>query len=104
MPIYEGADLTQNQSLLLLISFVLKQQLTDHALSDLLPNVISLETKYLFFKKFLHQKFVRHYFCEDCTFDYGANDQCDANKTCSCNVPQNVESAKIRKSFFPIGL
>lgn len=106
MPIYEGTDLTQNQSLLLLMSFVLKYQLTDHALSDLLsimnlhlPNVIP-ETKYLFYKKFQHQKFVRHYFCEDCTFYYGPNDQCDANKTCSCNVPKNVESAKIRKSFF----
>lgn len=36
-PIYEGADLTHNQSLLLLMSFVLKHQLTDEALNDFWP-------------------------------------------------------------------
>ena len=106
MPIYDGADLTENQSLLLLMSFVLKHHLTDQALNDLLtimnlhlPNVIP-GTKYLFYKKFQHQTYVRHYFCENCTFYFGPSDQCDVNKVCSCSIPKSVESAKISQSFF----
>ena len=55
--IYEGAKLTHNQSLVLLMSFVLKHKLMDQALGDVLtimnmhlPNVVP-ETKYLIYKK-----------------------------------------------------
>ena len=105
-PIYEGADLTHNQSLVLLMSFVLKHQLTDQALGDFLtimnmhlPNVVP-ETKYLFYKKFNHQRFVRHYFCDECFFYFGPNNKCGEDEVCSCHVPKNLESAKISKSYF----
>ena len=59
-PIYKDVVLTHNQSLVLLMSFVMKHQLTDEALSDFLkimnlhlPNVVP-KTKYLFYKKFNH--------------------------------------------------
>ena len=105
-PRYEGADLTHNQSLLLLMSFVLRHQLTDEALNDFLsimnmhlPNVVP-ESKYLFYKKFNHQAFTHHYFCGDCTFYFGPSNECGANKLCLCHVPNSVESAKLNKWYF----
>jgi hypothetical protein len=105
-PIYEGADLTQNQSLLLLMSFVLKHQLTNDALGDFLtimnmhlPNVVP-DTKYLFYKKFNHQGFVRHYFCANCTFYFGPSTEGDPNRQCSCDVPSSVDTAKVNKWYF----
>ena len=105
-PIYEGADLTHSQSLLLLMSFVLKHQLTNDALSDFLtimnmhlPNVVP-DTKYLFYKKFNHQGFTRHYFCGNCTFYFGPSTEGDQNRQCSCDVPSSVETAKVNKWYF----
>lgn len=104
--IYEGAELTHNQSLVLLMSFVLKHKLTDQALGDFLtiinmhlPNVV-LETKYLFYKKFNHQAFVHHYFCKECFFFFGPSTNCDKDKVCSCDQPKVLESAKRSKSYF----
>ncbi len=102
-PIYKDADLTHNQSLLLLMAFVIKHQLTDQALNDFLtimnmhlPTVVP-ETKYLFYKKFNHQAFTRHYFCGDCTFYFGPSEKCDADKVCQCHVPKSVDAAKTNK-------
>jgi hypothetical protein len=88
------------------MSFVLKHHLTDQALGDFLtimnmhlPNVVP-QTKYLFYKKFDHQTFVHHYFCEECFFYFGPSSKCDKDKVCSCYVPKDVESAKINKSYF----
>ncbi len=105
-PIYKGADLTHNQSLLLLMAFVIKHQLTDQALNDFLtimnmhlPTVVP-ETKYLFYKKFNHQAFTRHYFCGDCTFYFGPSEKCDADKVCQCHAPKSVDAAKTNKWYF----
>jgi hypothetical protein len=105
-PIFEGANLTGNQSLLLLMSFILKHQLTDNAVNDFLtimnmhlPNVVP-ESKYLFYKKFNFQSFVRHYFCGDCTFYFGPSDQCDADIQCSCLISKSIETAKENKWYF----
>ncbi len=102
----EGADLTSNQSLLLMMSFILKHQLTDDAVNDFLtimnlhlPNVVP-ESKYLFYKKFNYQAFDRHYFCGDCTFYFGTNDQCDPDIQCSCPTPKGIETAKENKWYF----
>ena len=104
--IYEGAELTHNQSLVLLMSFVLKHKLTDQALGDFLtimnmhlPNVVP-QTKYLFYKKFNHQTFVHHYFCEECFFYFGPSSSCNKDKVCLCHQPKDLESAKCRKSYF----
>ena len=51
------------------------------------------------YKKFQHQTLVRLHFCENYKFYFGASDQCDVNKVCSCNVPKSAESAKISQSF-----
>ena len=105
-PIFEGANLTNNQSLLLLTVVILKHQLTDNAVNDFvtimnmhLPNVVP-ESKYLFYKKFNYQSFVRHYFCGDCTFYFGPSDQCDADIQCSCLTSKSVETAKENKWYF----
>ena len=106
-PIYEGANLTSNQSLLLLMSFILKHQLTDDAVNDFLtimnlhlPNVVP-ESKYLFYKKFNYQAFDRHYFCGDCTFYFGGtSDQCDPDLQCSCRTSKRIEDAQKNKCYF----
>ena len=109
-PIYEGADLTSNQSLLLLMSFILKHQLTDDAVNDFLtimnlhlPNVVP-ESKYLFCKKFNYQAFQQHYFCGDCTFYFGTSDQCDSDIQCSCQSPKGIEIAKRINGFSHTGV
>ena len=86
--------------------FVLKHKLTDQALGDFLtimnmhlPNVVP-QTKYLFYKKFNHQTFVHHYFCEECFFYFGPSSSCNKDKVCLCHQPKDLESAKCRKSYF----
>ena len=89
-----------------MMSFILKHQLTDDAVNDFLtimnlhlPNVVP-ESKYLFYKKFNYQAFDRHYFCGDCTFYFGTNDQCDPDIQCSCPTPKGIETAKENKWYF----
>lgn len=57
-PVYPGAAITKNQSLLLILSYILRHKLTDVALNDLLLLLNTLfpgiapTSKYRFYKAF----------------------------------------------------
>ena len=104
--LYEGATITEKQSLLLIMSFVQKHHLTNEALDDFLtlmnmhfPNVVPC-SKYLFFKKFHLAKFQRHYFCETCTSYFGLESTCQADAECSCVPPNSITVAKDNHWYF----
>ena len=86
-PIYSGAPLTKGQSLLLLMSYVLRHNLTGVALQDLLtlfnehfPGLVSA-TSYLFHKAYgQFGQYVPHFYCIDCESYMGPSET--ASKNC----------------------
>ena len=105
-PIYNGPPITESQSLLLLMAFLLKHDLTDEALDDFLsvmnahlPNVVP-STKHLFYKKFHYKAFTKHYFCADCHHYFGAAANSDPGDKCSCLDANTIETAKKQKWHF----
>lgn len=92
--LYSGAPISSSSSVVLLLSFVFKHNLTREALSDLLavveahcprPNNCRTTVKKLF--EFVSQAkgdIVKHYYCGYCNAYYGrGDDQAEANRTCN---------------------
>lgn len=92
--LYSGAPISSSSSVVLLLSFVFKHNLTREALSDLLavveahcprPNNCRTTVKKLF--QFVSQAkgdIVKHYYCGYCNAYYGRDDnQAEVNRTCN---------------------
>ena len=105
-PVYPGAPLTKGQSLLLLMSYVLRHNLTGVALQDLLtmfnehfPGLVPA-TSYLFHKaygQFGH--YVPHFYCINCESYMGPSET--APKDCSsCNAEFDIERNLRVGSYF----
>ncbi|XP_036147846.1 uncharacterized protein LOC118647308 [Monomorium pharaonis] len=107
IPIYPGANLTQQESDLLIMSFLIRHNLTDYGLEDLLELInchlpISLNTsKYKFLKRFPSITSIKSfYYCPDCfvllVFENGRN-----IATCaSCHQILLLNSLKRNGHFF----
>lgn len=105
--LYAGSRLTQSQSFLLVLSFVLRHGLTGMALSDLLdlinihcPENTQLTSKYLFLKELkpVESHLQCHIFCPNC--EYYIGDQ-DAEGQCVvCKTTWNKNNSLKNGNFF----
>ncbi|XP_077061893.1 uncharacterized protein LOC143714556 [Siphateles boraxobius] len=105
-PVYPGAPLTKGQSLLLLMSYVLRHNLTGVALEDLLamfnehfPGLVPA-TSYLFHKAYgQFGQYVPHFYCIDCESYMGPSET--APKNCfSCRAEFDIEKNLRVGSYF----
>ncbi|KAA0721521.1 hypothetical protein E1301_Tti021234 [Triplophysa tibetana] len=105
-PVYPGAPLTKGQSLLLLMSYVLRHNLTGVALQDLLtlfnehfPGLVPA-TSYLFHKAYgQFGQYVPHFCCINCENYMGPTGI--APKNCSsCNAEFDIENKLRVGSYF----
>ncbi|XP_057177999.1 uncharacterized protein LOC130546654 [Triplophysa rosa] len=105
-PVYPGAPLTKGQSLLLLMSYVLRHNLTGVALQDLLtlfnehfPGLVPA-TSYLFHKAYgQFGQYVPHFCCINCENYMGPTGI--APKNCSsCNAEFDIENNLRVGSYF----
>ena len=115
--------ITQQQSLLLVLAFAHKHNLSDHAVNDLIKLINAHKphclpnTKHLFYKSFHHKQFEKHYFCSRCSFYFGViNDQqCPCGDTIELSIKNQtyfaywpiaeqlsllLHNKEIRKSLF----
>ncbi|XP_013408842.1 uncharacterized protein LOC106172604 isoform X3 [Lingula anatina] len=103
-PLYTGATLSKAQGLLLIVAFILRHNLTDAALNDmlsilgvLLPNAFPA-TKYKFYKAFCNGETQVHFYCPSCTSYLGRE---KARQICgSCGEAFDGEQAIKDGTFF----
>ncbi|XP_046841889.1 uncharacterized protein LOC124436007 [Xenia sp. Carnegie-2017] len=102
--IYPGALITKSQSVLLLVAFLLKNNLTDAALTDLL-DILSLilpstfpSSKYKFYKAIQVEESQAHFYCESCLSYIGTS--AESTKCDECDTPFNRENSMKNGTFF----
>ncbi len=106
-PLYTGSRLTQAQSFLLILSFVLRHGLTGMALSDLLdlinihcPENTQLTSKYLFLKELkpVEGHLQSHIYCPNC--EYYIGDQDSEGQCVVCHTTWDKNSSLKNGNFF----
>ncbi|KAL7379236.1 hypothetical protein ABVT39_024702 [Epinephelus coioides] len=104
-PLYPGAPLSKGESLLMLMSYVLRHNLTGEALTHLLemfnimfPGLIP-SSHYLFHKEFGRSStFEVHFYCESCLKYLGIRADCPSQCD-SCNTLFDA-NANLKKGFY----
>lgn len=106
-PLYTGSRLTQAQSFLLILSFVLRHGLTGMALSDLLdlinihcPENTQLTSKHLFLKELkpVEGHLQCHIYCPNC--EYYIGDQDNEGQCVVCHTTWDKNSSLKNGNFF----
>ncbi|XP_034025419.1 uncharacterized protein LOC117509911 [Thalassophryne amazonica] len=104
LPIYPDAPITKSQSLLLIVSYVLRDGLSDSALDDLLslmnihcPNSVPT-SKYLLYKSVEDSMYEVHYYCMACTAYLGPEKLTRNCKNCGNEFSADISTAE--GSFF----
>lgn len=106
-PLYTGSRLTQAQSFLLILSFVLRHGLTGVALSDLLdlinihcPENTQLTSKHLFLKELkpVEGHLQCHIYCPNC--EYYIGDQDNEGQCVVCHTTWDKNSSLKNGNFF----
>lgn len=109
-PVYPGAPLTKRQSLLLLMSYVLRHNLTGVALQDLLtmfnehfPGLVPA-ISYLFHKAYKQfGQYAPNFYCIDCETYTGSSES--AAKNCSlCKSELDVKDLAVGSYFLVLSL
>ncbi|XP_034049086.1 uncharacterized protein LOC117530302 isoform X2 [Thalassophryne amazonica] len=104
LPIYPDAPITKSQSLLLIVSYVLRHGLSDSALDDLLslmnihcPNSVPT-SKYLLYKSVEDSMYEVHYYCMECTAYLGPEKLTRNCTNCGNEFSADISTAE--GSFF----
>ncbi|XP_051962563.1 uncharacterized protein LOC127629523 [Xyrauchen texanus] len=104
-PLYPGAPLSKGESVLMLMSYLLRHNLTGEALTHLLemfnimfPGLIP-SSHYIFHKEFgSSSKFEVHFYCESCLKYFGISTDCPTQCD-SCNTVFDA-NANLKNGFY----